>query len=149
MIAPKQILVATDFSEISGTAIRCAVELAKRFDAELVGCHVLETHSMLPDIAEAGETANVDVQASNARETLEKLLKEAGADRFRVLIEKGYANKEVVRAARNEGIEMIVVGTHGRGGLAHALLGSTAEYVVRHAECPVMVAKPTKAAIPT
>ena len=148
MIAPRQIMVAMDFSEISEAAVNCAVELAKRFDAELVGCHVLEPHHLLPDMTDMGESANVDLRASNARELVEKLLREAGADRFRVLIEKGHANKEIVRAARNEGIGMIVVGTHGRSGLAHALLGSTAEYIVRHAGCPVLVAKPTMVAVP-
>ncbi|MEQ9406355.1 MAG: universal stress protein [Fuerstiella sp.] len=141
MILLNQIMVATDFSERSLLAIAYAVELARPFHAEVVGCHVMEpAHALLPAMA-GGPESSVDVRASQAREETESLLRKAGANRYRVLIEKGNPTREIIRVARNERIDLIVVSTHGRSGLAHMLLGSNAENIVRLAPCPVLVVR--------
>lgn len=142
MIVLKQVMVAADFSEQSRHVAAYAVELARPFQAEVVGCHVLEPlQGLLPLMSGPTDSASTDVQASDAREAMERLLTDAGADRFRVLIQKGHPSAEIVRVAKNEDVDMIVIGTQGRSGMAHLLLGSTAENVVRLAPCPVMVVR--------
>lgn len=142
MITLNQILVATDLNENAQLAVRYAVQLARPFGAEVVGCHVLEpSFATLSNLTDAGGGTGLDVLASNARETVENLLIDAEADRFRVLIEKGKPGSEIVRVATNEDTDLIVVNTHDSSGIVHLLLGSTAEYIVRHAPCPVMVVR--------
>ena len=142
MITLNQVMVATDFSDHSAPAVRYAVELAEPFGAEVVGCHILEPmNAILQSITRSDEAASMDVRASKARETMETLLAEAGAGRFRVLIEKGNSQAEIVRVAKNEDVDLIVLSTHGHGGMTHLLLGSTAEHIVRHATCPVLVVR--------
>lgn len=131
-------MVPSDFSDSSLPAIRYAVELAKPFEAEVVGCHVIEpATAILPGMKEE----SMDVVASRAREHMEQLLADADADEFRVLIEHGNACRNIVRLARNEDVDLIVITTHGRSGLSHVLMGSTAENIVRLAPCPVLVTR--------
>lgn len=145
MINLKSILVATDFSDQASAAVRYAAEFARLFEAETVACHVLEPAKVvLPGVTGTTEAGGVDVEASNARDQVEQLLTESGTPRFRVLIEKGNPSAEIIRAARNEGVDLIVLSTHGRTGMSHMIMGSTAENVVRLAPCPVLVVRDGK-----
>lgn len=138
MIKLERVLVPSDFSERAEPALKYAVELANRFDAEIVGCHVIELPMVILPLH---EEEPVDVVASNAREKLESLLRKAGAKKFRVLIEQGNPTRQLVRIAANEDIDLVVVSTHGRSGLSHMLMGSTAENLVRLTPCPVLVVR--------
>jgi nucleotide-binding universal stress UspA family protein len=135
----RKILVATDFSEASDEAIARAIEMAKLSGSEVEIMHVLELAEEFP----FGTTYfDADYGALYARIDLDLSRR---ADRFRqaglaceTKIVEGVASTEIAARGRALGADLIVVGTHGRTGLAHAMLGSVAERVVRRASCPVL-----------
>lgn len=147
MIRLERILVPTDMSEFSEHALRYACEFARRFGADLHLLNVVQdVVAMVPEPGMAfpapGEYMQELEQAS--REALEKIPDPAWVDGVSVVreIRVGTPFVEVVRYAKSEDIDLIVIGTHGRSGLAHVLLGSTAERVVRKAPCPVLSVRP-------
>ena len=137
--SPPKILVATDFSEGSEVAIDRAIEMAKQSSAAVEIIHVVELVEEFP----FGTTHyEADYGALYARVDLELSRR---ADRFRQVglpcttkIVEGSASTEITARGKDIGADLIVVGTHGRTGLAHAMLGSVAERVVRRASCPVL-----------
>jgi nucleotide-binding universal stress UspA family protein len=139
MITLKRILVPHDFSEASEVAMKSAIELAGLFDAKLYVMHVSET---------APET-DIDVEIPRGLEERTgdtitgRLLKTvSGRDKrqFHPTFElrSGTPAAEIVRFARERDIDLIVMATHGRGLIAHALMGSVTETVVRKASCAVL-----------
>ena len=145
MIALKQILVPTDFSEASTIAVRYAKALAEAFDASLHLMHVQEDPFLLSAAPEgfyppAGFYEDME-KAANAK--LEQVLIQAelGRAQTTVVARKGSPFVEIIRYARELEIDLIVMGTHGRGPIAHMLLGSVAERVVRKAPCPVLTVR--------
>lgn len=144
MIEWTRLCCPVDFSESSRVAMKMAARTARRFGAELTLVHV-----MPPPVTRA-----LDVPAS-AAEVLAAAAHEAGqalerwsADAEQISgrpaaarILSGDPAAEVVRFARAERCDLIVLGTHGRTGVPRLLLGSVAEHVVRHAHCPVLVAR--------
>ena len=145
MIDLKRILAATDFSQHSQVALRYAAALAKAFSAEVVLCHVLENPdflSQLPPVAEGYFPPNLaEIQEKHARVQCEQVLAAEGLSQARVLLRHGTPSVELVQAAKDEHADLIIVGTHGRGAIAHLLLGSVAEKVVRAASCPVLTVR--------
>jgi nucleotide-binding universal stress UspA family protein len=145
MIAIKNILVATDFGEAADSAVDYGRELAGRFDATLHVLHVVE------DVATAFavETYSAIVPAmqeeieTEARRRLHELIvdSDGSGPRTTSAIRTGSAAFAIVDYAREHGIDLIVMGTHGRGALAHAIMGSVAERVVRVAPCPVLTVR--------
>jgi nucleotide-binding universal stress UspA family protein len=136
----KWILHGTDFSECSDEAFQRAIELAKQTGANLEIAYVLE--SGLDDSPlgftihgsnRAGLVAYVDRQLASCADRASK----AGVVARTAMLD-GSAPVEIVEHARLAGSTLIVVGTHGRTGLAHAFLGSVAERVVQKAICPVL-----------
>ncbi len=128
MIAPealaiRNILVATDFSPFSDQAIRAAVALARHFGATL---HLLHVVHHAPERAAALDRLGA--------------LAEAQADgvSFTASVAVGRPAPEIVRYAAREQMDLVVVGTHGRTGLAHVVMGSVAEAVVRTSLCQVL-----------
>ena len=121
----REILVATDFSEIAETAVRVAHTYAKAFGARL---HVF--HVTWPD--ELGLT-----------KLFAALVAQLGTD-VPVLVasQRGDAAEEIVRYAKGHGIHLIVLGTHGRTGVSRMVMGSVAERVIRTAPCPVLTVPP-------
>jgi nucleotide-binding universal stress UspA family protein len=145
-LAFKTILVATDFSDASTLALEYARVLAQRFGAGLRVLHVVETpHPMgselyVPEIVTVAERAVDDAQQQLAA-TMSAI---SGDDVIgQVLV--GQAPKKIVEYANDHGVDLIVMGTHGRGGLAHFLMGSVAERVVRTAPCPVLTVRGAQA----
>jgi len=146
MIAIKRILVPTDFSECSQQAAHYAWELAVRFDAQIDVLHVIESPIAAmpspgvpfpPELLEGAEKqAEQELQRWMQREE-----KEHSLDVNRTVL-RGTPFLEIVRYAKSNGADLIVVGTHGRSGLAHTLIGSVAERVVRKAPCPVLSVRP-------
>jgi nucleotide-binding universal stress UspA family protein len=135
MLPIKTILVATDFSPMSEHAVRFAGALARDYGARLVAVHVIR--------AVYAETAVFldDPDRSAAREAL-VALRVPGVEVDYRLIE-GEPVSTIVQVAREIGADLLVMGTHGRGGLLRVLLGSVAAGVLREAPCPVMTIKAT------
>ncbi len=137
MIKPKRILAATDFSDHSNEAMEYACSLSETFNAELHILHVLEMHASSTPVFAGGLALNPMVQES--REAAEKaLLDEAGGREAIRATAVGPPFLEILRYAHDQEIDLIVMGTHGRSGLIHVLMGSVAERVVRKSSCPVL-----------
>ncbi len=138
----EKILVPTDFSSHAALAVQTAADLSRRYDASLTLIYVLEPMaSFLP----AGYPMFIGPQLDPLFAELEKLLAEAkraaegaGAVRVTTNLLHGFAPGEICELATSAAHDLIVMGTHGRAGLAHWLLGSVAERVVRMAPCPVL-----------
>ena len=145
MIQIKKILVATDFSEHSDNALLYAAEFAKAFDAEVTLCHVVESSDLLSHMPPGGEgyfPPNLDEQLQEkAKAKCEELLSNANIAKSCVRVEVGSPFVEIVRLARETATDLVIVGTHGRGPVAHLLLGSVAERVVRKAPCAVLTVR--------
>jgi universal stress protein A len=140
----KKILVPVDFSEPSEKAMHYAKEFAQQFDAALTLLHVVEP-IIYP--AELGYVPLAPEDLEKGRlDGLRKRLSEMAAGlgssvKVDSLLRLGRSWKEVVDLAKNDGYDMIILATHGYTGVKHALLGSVAEKVVRHAPCPVLVVR--------
>ena len=145
MIEIKKILVATDFSEHSNNALSYAAEFAKAFDAEVILCHIVEKLDLVSSLPPGGEgyfPPNLDKQLQEkAQVKCEEWLSSSNIAKGSVRVEIGTPFVEIVRLAREEETDLVIVGTHGRGPIAHLLLGSVAEKVVRKAPCPVLTVR--------
>jgi len=146
MPAIRRILVPTDFSPHSNEATAWAADLAARYNAAIVLVHVYQPVSMIlpegfvlksaEDIAEL--LHSLDTALAEAKAQLSRVAPGVAIDS--VLLQ-GAPFAEIVRHARENSFDLIVIGTHGRSGLRHALLGSVAEKVVRKAPCPVLTVR--------
>lgn len=141
----KRILVPTDFSEASTPALDLAIAFAQRFEAEIILFHAHEMPAyvfpdgVLPVTPEVLGELQRSVMAELDR--LAVRIREAGV----VVTTRsgiGVHDFEICRAAKESSADLIVMGTHGRTGLRHVLLGSVAEKVVRRAPCPVLTVRP-------
>lgn len=145
------ILFPTDFSDDAMAALPHAVAIAERFGGGLHLLHVLHDPVMLlPDAGLAAAPVTLDAGSPEAAELVEaardRLDEITAADAVvtnRVVM-LGATADEICRYATQQQIDLIVMGTHGRSGLLHMLLGSTAEKVVRHAPCPVLTVRPKR-----
>lgn len=142
----RRILHATDFSAASGAAFKAAVEMARKDHAELLLLHVLNPPA--PLVADAYVTPAVWTtllrsQRESAQRRLDALVQRARRARVRAhgLLADGVAADRIVRTARARQAGMIVVGTHGRTGVARFFLGSVAGRVVATAHCPVLTVR--------
>ena len=142
MITLKKILVPTDFSEHSAKALLYGSALAKKLGAELHLRHAIEqTPLMYGEGAYVAPETEAEIEAA-ATKQLESLPADSGED-LKVVrqIQHGHPFVETIRYAKENDIGLIVIGTHGRGAIAHMLLGSVAEKVVRKAPCPVLTVR--------
>ena len=144
MITLQKILVPTDFSDLSQQALEFALSLADRFRAKVYLMHVWElpmTGSLLPP--EPYPESVLTEEQTAGEEHLTKVANELKASGFDVepLFVFGKPYMEIVKAAADLGIDLIVLASHGRSGVSHLLLGSVAEKVVRLAPCPVFTVK--------
>ena len=140
----KKILFATDFSDNSKYALTYALSFAKQYNATLYILHVIQQPSYpLGMYAEISFDA-MDKFNRNISEAVEKEMQALrgkdlqGFTNYECLVVQGTPFLEILRAAGEKEVDLIVVGTHGRTGLDHVLFGSTAEKVVRRAPCPVL-----------
>jgi nucleotide-binding universal stress UspA family protein len=139
----KKILVPLDFSDCSKSALRYAIPLAREHGAALTLLYVV------PPVYASGEYGGIDCaqfqadMRTGARRELDKVLEEDvfGAVPADAVVRSGVPATEVVAAARALPADLIVIGTHGRTGLKHVVLGSVTEHVVRRAPCPVLVVR--------
>lgn len=133
----ERILVPIDFSVYGYAAVDFASRMALATSAELTICFVDETDSSSAHVSDWSE------YQQGLWEKLRKYEPTSAKVGFSHKLFKGEPGKEICDYANSERFDFIVIGTHGRTGLTRALLGSVAEYVVRHADCPVISVKPT------
>jgi nucleotide-binding universal stress UspA family protein len=136
MIVPNNILVPTDFGEAAEAALRYGRTLAATFGADLHVLHVMDNGFL------QARFANPATLEAVARQELQDRTAPDEARRFHThaVLEKLDPPLDAITSyAKSAGIDLIVMGTHGREGAAHALMGSVAERVVRTAPCPVLV----------
>lgn len=149
-IAVHRILVPTDFSPGADLAVRWAVELGTLMGAEVTALHVLDLS--------LGAVAGLPTEVASMYATgdlLEQVRKEAADEmtrlgrrypRAKTLIREGSPRPTILRTADRLRADLIVMGTHGRTGLAHVVFGSVAEHVVRYARMPVLTVRKTRRA---
>lgn len=145
MLTLRTVLCPTDFSDVSARAETYAAALARHYDASL---HLLHVDPPMPVMAPYGEIP-VDARLfEEQREVAEAELVKAG-ERARAggltvetTMKGGHPAREILALADRAQADMLVIGTHGRGGVEHLLLGSVAEKIMRKASCPVLVVPP-------
>jgi universal stress protein A len=127
------ILAATDFSAVAYQVLRYACEEATVHHARLTVVHVLQHHP-------ASETYHRDY-AAEAQTHLRDLVCGSFTGTWEAEVTTGDPAEAILQIAQDRDVDLIVIGTHGRTGLQHMVLGSVAEKVVRHARCPVLVVR--------
>jgi nucleotide-binding universal stress UspA family protein len=140
MVVIKNILVATDFSEPSGVALAYGRDLARNYKARLHVQHVVEDVLLrhAPEVGAFGTDFQRDVDAAAGRNLNALITDEDRRDLKAVaVLDRGVNTADtIVRYAKENAIDLIVTGTHGRGAVKHFFMGSVAERVVRTAPCP-------------
>jgi nucleotide-binding universal stress UspA family protein len=144
----QSILLPTDFSECANYALSYAASFARDAKASIICVHVIEP--VVPTVGYTGLTEPMPMAdlSEQLEDSAERELPKIGACdecsglEIEEVIAHGDAAAEIVRVARERKVDLIVISSHGRTGLGRILFGSTAESVVRHAPCPVLVVKP-------
>jgi nucleotide-binding universal stress UspA family protein len=141
MIALRKILVPHDFSDTSEASVRYAIALAHNFGAQLYLLHVSDRAKF--EMATEFPLGLDGTLEDAVRERLVKILTPREQMEFKPTFEfrSGSPAVEIAKYAREADVDLIVMGTHGRGVVAHAVLGSVAEKVVRTAPCPVLTVR--------
>lgn len=138
----KNILFPSDFSPIADVGKQHALALAKHFGARLHLIHVVPISMVNPRSSSTWGTLEneLNMQVELASQHLEKDASQASVESDRVTCTTvvGFEVEEILKYARENNIDLMVIGTHGRRGMSHFLLGSVAEKLVRMAECPVL-----------
>lgn len=142
----RTILVPTDFSEGSQAAIEYARMMAKAFGARIIVMHVIEsvTYLMTESLQWVDVYSRVQTAVEPVLAELVDELEQRGVAASSRLVQ-GAADEDIVAEARKAGVDLIIMGTHGRRGMRHLLTGSVAERVVRTAPCPVLTVRPLEA----
>lgn len=135
----KNILVPTDFSEPAEQAVEMAISLALKFDAKLTLLHVYSVPTSYYGYGE-GLHWPVEDLAREAQKALDEALAKLKEHypRAERALHSGNPTERILAVAKDRGIDLIVMGTHGRRGVRHVLLGSVAEKVVRRSPAPVL-----------
>ena len=148
MLAIRRLLVPIDFAAASNLALDCAIDLARRYGSKMAVVHVLDERGFASAYP-AGVAIEVpdhrDRRIEDAEERLAEVTekcREAGVPASSHVLE-GRPARVIAEQATTRGTDLIVMGTHGRSGLAHLALGSVAEQVLRTAPCPVLVVRDT------
>jgi nucleotide-binding universal stress UspA family protein len=146
MIDLKRILLPTDFSKYSQVALEYAAALADKFGAEIHLLHVTQNLAVfIPDMVNVMPPVgpSPEQMASAVKAAFDRLIQEQKLDRFKVVTEsrEGTPFYEIIQYGKDKAVDLIVMGTHGHSGLAHVLMGSVTEKVVRKAPCPVLTVR--------
>ena len=146
----KKILIPTDFSDHSDQALRWGVSLAEKYSALMLLLHVIPpAMEEVSTHGSASEEIIMELEAKVEARLYEIALTDLDDTRpVEVKIAVGKPAEEILRVAGEEEVDLIVMGAHGHSGLAHVLLGSTAETVLRTAPCPVFTVRGHAAEVP-
>ncbi len=147
----KKILIPTDGSEYSRYATDYAINLCDALHAEIILISVADIRYEMYDVySEVHAVGNVE---ELIREQVSRALDQHAAEverrgmTVRKILRVGDVIQETLAVIEEEGIDLVVIGTHGRKGISHFLLGSTTEKLVRSAPCPVLTVRPAKEAV--
>ena len=139
----RTILVPVDFSKPAEQAMNYALRLARIFGSQIRLLHVIEASTVVTDsMTWVDFYSQVKAVTQPMLENLAKTIRQAGVQVKADLV-RGTAYAEIVKQARRHRVDLIVIGTHGRTGLQHLMMGSVAERVVRMAPCPVLSIHPS------
>ena len=143
MVTLKKILCPVDHSECSYLALKYAISLALKDEAKLYLMHVIDSRLYDSEMYKFSPYKLNEIDESKIRADLMKSLPEGTMDVLEVetMVVKGVPFNEIINAATEINVDLIVIGTHGRTGLSHVMLGSVAEKVVRKATCPVLTVR--------
>ena len=141
MISIRKILCPVDFSACSEHAVGYAVAFAQAYDSDLELIHVVQIIPAGLEPAAYGQVTKEmeELNASRLHELAERVKQQHV--RVSEYVTVGAPFVEIVQRAREKDVDLIVMGTHGRSGLSHVLIGSCAERVVRKAHCPVLTVR--------
>jgi nucleotide-binding universal stress UspA family protein len=143
------ILCPTDFSEPAGAALSHAEDLARQYGAELIVAHVVEP--LILPLAYGSPPSALHAYEQSAHESAARQMKllisalRARGVNARPVVSYGSAFDEVCRLVVEEKVDLVVLGTHGHGGIKRAFLGSTADRLIRSCACPVLAVRSTAA----
>jgi nucleotide-binding universal stress UspA family protein len=133
-------MIAVDSSRHAHAAAERGFELALRLNAKVGLLYVVDTAKTISEVdAGIAHEDLIGVLKEEADSTVEKLISEFGPREVERIIPQGHPRIEILSCAERWEADLVVIGTHGRTGLMHLVMGSTAEYIVRHAKMPVMV----------
>ena len=142
-----KIVCSVDLSDRSERVVSWAMDLAREYDCPVLLLSVLEDFFPYTEIYKSLHEMGVAKALEEVRGEIELDLnkfaaahREAGID-VETEIRTGHPDREIVAATKDQGADLIVIGSHGRTGVQHALLGSVAEKVLRKAHCPVLIVK--------
>lgn len=147
MIEYRTILTTTDFSDYALAGVRRAADLAERLGSDLILVYVVDDRMSALLLAASRESpqAILDRHRKHAEKSLAAYVEQHLAGRpLEAVVLTGIPHDAVVEFARRRSVDLIVVGTHGHGFVGHVLMGSTAERILHHAPCPVMVVRDTE-----
>ena len=148
MVTYSQILFCTDFSENAKAALPFAIDLSKKYGATLHMVHVYQDPGELAEFEISSEIKMDWIRVAQSlgtasetklRELCNKVTQEMKSCRFKML--RGKPHLEIIRYAKENAVDLIVMASHGLSGLEHVLFGSTAERVLRESPCNVLVIK--------
>lgn len=134
----KRVMIAVDGSFLSEKTARKGYELARAMDAITSLIYVIDPRETTNNDGFAASEL-MKANEEEGHEMLERLKKELGDQQIWTFTEIGHPAKTIVKIAGEWGADVIVLSTHGRTGLSHLLMGSVAEYVIRHSKTPVLV----------
>lgn len=144
----RKILVPIDFSQYSDEILAYALEMARKFNASVDLIHVIPNMDYFTPYESFMAAENIVAVQKGVEGEVEKDLDEVakklpGVD-VKKVIRTGVAFVEIIDYVKSEGIDLIIMGTRGRGGLEHIIIGSVAEKVLRKSPCPVLTIRPQK-----
>jgi len=141
----KKILIPTDFSQLSYSALQFVTSTSAFRDATIYVMHVIDNDPALAfhTVDLNSETILRDVE-EKAKKSLGKFIREITKIGVKpsLVVRRGDPHKEIIKFAKEKDVDLIALATHGRTGLAHMLIGSIAEKVVRYSPVPVLTVKP-------
>ena len=139
----KRILCPVDFSDISKRVLEIAADLAKRFGADLHVIHVFQLPATMLEAVYEDPTDMEEEIRQRLNDKLNEFVQKTKKPDVKITtgVYEGVPDVEIIKLARENQADMIVMGTRGKTGLSHVLLGSVAERVIRNAEVPVMTVR--------
>jgi nucleotide-binding universal stress UspA family protein len=144
-VALKKILVPVDFSDCSVAALKAAINIARSFDAKILALHVIHDPADAPGFY-ASQKAGKKV-FRNMEDSATQMMEEFAGKRLRkyekheCYVRPGIPATQILQFAQKQKVDMIAMGTHGRGGLDRLMLGSVADRVIRSSDCPVLIVR--------
>lgn len=144
IIQLRHILTPIDFSEASLKALKYAVAFANQYGSTLLLIHVVEFSAVGSEFGAIEISRVIEEMQDNASKQLKELAKQVATDRVRteIVVQSGRPYSQIIDVAKEKKTDLIIIASHGHSSLAHVLLGSTVERVVRQGPCPVLVIRP-------